>query len=92
MNVLLSLLKLIPYLAAGISVVHSDLSLADKKTAAQDALSIAVSAATAALPASQSELASSIGGIAETTMNSVLDALHPSTTTTNTTTSTVTAS
>lgn len=81
MEILEAILKLVPYVAAGISVVHSDLSLGTKQQAANDALSVAVAGAEATLAPTNSALAGALGTIVSTTMNSVIAALHPSTTT-----------
>ncbi len=76
MNWLLALIKLIPYVAAGIQLVHADLPVEGKIKAAQDALSVAVSAAQATLSPEHAELATAIGETANTTISSIVTALH----------------
>lgn len=79
MNWILMLLKLIPYVAAGINVVHADLPVEGKVKAAQDALSVAVSSAQQVLAPENAELATAIGETANTSISQIVTALHSAT-------------
>lgn len=80
MNALLKVLSLIPYLGAGISVIHSDLSLANKQTAAADAMEVLMAGASALMPG-EAPLIDELGTVGLNAMSGIIKALHPSTTT-----------
>jgi hypothetical protein len=80
MNDLLKVLSLIPYLGAGISVIHSDLSLASKQTAAADAVQIMMLGASSLMPG-EATLIDELGTVGLNAMSGIIKALHPSTTT-----------
>ena len=79
MNALLKVVSLIPYIGAGISAIHADLSLANKQTAASDALQIAMVGA-AAIEPGDTALIQALGSVGLSAMNGIIAALHPSTT------------
>lgn len=79
MNWVLLLLKLIPYVAAGIHVVHADLPVAGKVAAAQDALSVAIAGAQSVLAPNDAALATGIGEAANASISQIVTSLHNAT-------------
>jgi hypothetical protein len=76
MNDLLKVLSLIPYLGAGISVIHSDLALASKQTAAADAVQIMMLGASSLMPG-EATLIGELGTVGLNAMSGIINALHP---------------
>lgn len=72
----LKLFSLIPYIAAGVQVVHADLDGPGKVQAAQDALAIATAAAGTVLSTADSAKATAISSLASTTLAGLVTALH----------------
>lgn len=80
MRWLMMILKLIPYIASGINVVHSDLPVEGKVKAAQDALSVAVAGAQTVLAPDDAALATAIGQTANAAISQAVVDVHNSTT------------
>lgn len=72
----LKLFSLIPYIAAGVQVVHADLDGPGKVQAAQDALAIATAAAGTVLSTEDNIKATAISSLASTTLAGLVTALH----------------
>lgn len=81
MNYLLMLLKLLPYITAGVSVIHTDATTGQKKQIAGDLLGLSTAASQQVLSGTNAELAATIGTVATQSVSSIIEALHPSTTT-----------
>lgn len=76
MNWLMMILKLIPYVSAGIQTVHADLPVEGKVKAAQDSLAIAVAGAQQVLAPDNAELATAIGTAVNNSISQVVTSLH----------------
>lgn len=72
----------IPYIAAGVSLIHSDKSIEDKTTLAQQTAQIATAGIIADLPEADQANGQAIGEVANSTLATIVQLLHPSTTTT----------
>lgn len=80
MNYLLMILKLVPYIAAGVSVVHTDATTGQKTQIASDILGLATAGSQQVLSGSDAEMAALIGQTATESITAIINALHPSTT------------
>jgi hypothetical protein len=78
MNWLLIIFNLIPVIAQGINTLHADKSLATKSQMASDSLNLAIAGAKAALPAGDQATVDGIAPVAQSTLATVLGALHTS--------------
>ncbi len=76
MNWLLLIFKLIPYVTAGVNIVHKDLTLGEKTQTAQDIIGLATSAAVSALPTYQGQIVGTLGGMVNDTIASTMATLH----------------
>lgn len=76
MHWLMMILKLIPYIGAGINVVHADLPVEGKVKAAQDALAVAVAGAQSVLAPNDAALADAIGQTANAAIAQTVTAIH----------------
>jgi len=70
------ILALIPIIANGIHQTKQDANLADKQTAAQDALATAAASAQVLLPASEQPAAAAIASVASQAIAGAVAALH----------------
>ena len=76
MNYALMILKLIPYITAGVSIVHQDATQGQKTQIAQDLLGVATLASQQVLSGTNAELAQAIGSVAHDSVASIIATLH----------------
>ena len=76
MNYALMILKLIPYITAGVTVVHQDATQGQKTQIAQDLLGVATLASQQVLTGTNAELANAIGSVAQDSVASIIATLH----------------
>lgn len=76
MNWLLSILKLIPYIAAGVHVIHTDADAGQKKQIASDLIGIATAGSQEVLSPENAAIAANVGQAAQSTVSTIIDALH----------------
>lgn len=75
MNVLLTILRLLPYVVAGVQAVHTDLSTDQKIQATNDIIGISAAAVGAVSP-SNADAANALGTEATSTISALVAALH----------------
>lgn len=75
MNWLLFILKLVPYIGAGVNAVHSDLSADQKTKVATDLIQLGA-AATGQVSPDHADLATAISATAVSSVGQVVNALH----------------
>lgn len=76
MNWLLSILKLIPYIAAGVHLIHADATVGERKKIASDLIGLSTAASQEVLSPENAQIAASVGAVAQNTVSNIIDVLH----------------
>jgi hypothetical protein len=76
MDYLTAILKLLPYIAAGVQVIHQDASAGQKTQIVTDALSLATAGSQQVLTGENAEMAATIGSAATEAVSTIVNALH----------------